>query len=158
MNSRALHKSKQSAQPLAVEAAQNMGHRYVGTEHVLYGLAAEGSGVAAAALEQCGISAQTVQSKIAATSGTGAQTRLPPMRSPPEQKSFTDGGVHLRQDGTELCGNRAPASRVNLILSRRTKNNPVLIGEPGVGKTAVAEGLSLKSPTAQCPKSSATRA
>ena len=61
---------------LAVEAAQNMGHRYVGTEHVLYGLAAEGSGVAAAALEQCGISAQSIQSKIAATSGTGAQTRL----------------------------------------------------------------------------------
>ena len=49
---------------LAVEAAQNMGHRYVGTEHVLYGLAAEGSGVAAAALEQCGISAQSIQSTV----------------------------------------------------------------------------------------------
>ena len=224
---------------LAVEAAQNMGHRYVGTEHVLYGLAAEGSGVAAAALEQCGISAQTIQSKIAATSGTGAQTRLsadaftprtkrvlqtaayisakmgqsyvgtehlllalisdgdsyavsflrelgvsPTMLAEAVQGSMSQGGDGYSdgmnegfansQDGKEgsaldkfgrdltkaakngeidpVIGREKEIERVIQILSRRTKNNPVLIGEPGVGKTAVAEGLALEISNGTVPE------
>ena len=224
---------------LAVEAAQNMGHRYVGTEHVLYGLAAEGSGVAAAALEQCGISAQSIQSKIAATSGTGAQTRLsadaftprtkrvlqtaayisakmgqsyvgtehlllalisdgdsyavsflrelgasPTMLAEAVQGSMSQGGDGYSdgmnegfansQDGKEgsaldkfgrdltkaakngeidpVIGREKEIERVIQILSRRTKNNPVLIGEPGVGKTAVAEGLALEISNGTVPE------
>ena len=209
---------------LAVQSAESMGQNYVGTEHILLGLAKEGTGVAAEALKACGLNAADLESRIRST-GSGYPTKLSPNAFTPrtkrllqtavsfaartggyvgtehillailyEQDSYAhsflrDMGVDINRlaeqlkssfgtqqsggvsqpDGSEsgggsalekfgrdltqaakngeidpVIGREKEIERVIQILSRRTKNNPVLIGEPGVGKTAVAEGLALK--------------
>lgn len=226
---------------LAVEAAQDMGNTYVGTEHILLGLLKEGTGVAAAALLQCGITEQALVEKIKAVDGESAQTRLTPDDFTPRTKrvlksamlisakmgsgyvgtehlllaviserdsyacaflrelgasadsivkaiegslqntsgdgGFAEDGASLgqtqggKQSGSALekfgrdltkaakdgeidpvIGREKEIERVIQILSRRTKNNPVLIGEPGVGKTAVAEGLALEISKGNVPE------
>ena len=222
---------------LAVEAAQNMGHNYVGTEHILLGLVSEGSGVAAQALQSCGVTAEALEERIRSVDGTGAPTDLSPNDFTPRTKrvaqsammissrmgasyvgtehlllaviSDTDsyavsmlaemgvsrerlaqavgsgmqqgaqqeaaggfapqngegeGGSALEKFGRDLTkaakngeidpviGREKEIERVIQILSRRTKNNPVLIGEPGVGKTAVAEGLALEISKGNVPE------
>ncbi|MEE0875329.1 MAG: ATP-dependent Clp protease ATP-binding subunit [Ruminococcus sp.] len=224
---------------LALESAEKLGHSYVGTEHILLGLINEGSGVAAAALKTCGVTAQSVEEKIKSVSGVGAPTDLSPNDFTPRTKrvlqsalmlssrmgqsyvgtehlllavisesdsyavSFLNElgvsrdrlaqaiGSGMQQGGAqaEAVGGFAPQGaegesgesaldkfgrdltkaaksgeidpvigrekeieRVIQILSRRTKNNPVLIGEPGVGKTAVAEGLALEISKGNVPE------
>ncbi len=222
---------------LALESAQNMGHTYVGTEHILLGLVNEGSGVAAQALKSCGVTAQALEERIRGVDGVGAPTELSPNDFTPRTKrvaqsavmissrmgasyvgtehlllaviSDTDsyavsilselgvsrerlaqaigsgmqqgaqqeaaggfapqnaegeGGSALEKFGRDLTkaaksgeidpviGREKEIERVIQILSRRTKNNPVLIGEPGVGKTAVAEGLALEISKGNVPE------
>ncbi|MCD8026400.1 MAG: ATP-dependent Clp protease ATP-binding subunit [Clostridiales bacterium] len=225
---------------LALESAQEMGHSYVGTEHILLGLAKEGTGVAAAALEQCGATQEALTEKIKSVDGAGIASALTPDDFTPrtkrvlrtsmlassrmgnsyvgtehlllaviaEQDSYaasilrelgvsenaiTDavssglqnggaespyaqgeggygapqgqqGGSALEKYGRDLTkaakngeidpviGREKEIQRVIQILSRRTKNNPVLIGEPGVGKTAVAEGLALEISKGDVPE------
>lgn len=218
---------------LALESAQQMGHSYVGTEHILLGLIKESTGVAATVLSQCGVTEDALAVKIGSANDSGLQTKLTPNDFTPRTKrvlrasmlassrigsnyvgtehlllalisesdsyavaflrelgvsenmiaqaiakninnsvgdspfaqgdgSFgiaddnnTQGGTALEKFGRDLTraavsgeidpviGREKEIERVIQILSRRTKNNPVLIGEPGVGKTAVAEGLAL---------------
>ena len=133
---------------LAVDEARRLNHSYIGTEHVLLGLVREGEGIAAGVLESLGVNlervrgettrilAQTQPQKQAATAG-GRQTRTPTL-----DQLGTDLTAMARNGQLDpIVGRENEIERVIQILSRRTKNNPVLIGEPGVGKTAIAEGL-----------------
>ena len=222
---------------LAVQSAEQLGLSYVGTEHVLLGLLKEGSGVAYTALSRCGLTAETIESKLAA-SGSGSPTQLTANDFTPrtkrvlrtavsasarfgssyvgtehlllalisdsdsyavsflneagvsvnavveaiqnslgggQQGGFSEGG-QMPQNGAQeggsaldkfgrdltkaakngeidpVIGREKEIERVIQILSRRTKNNPVLIGEPGVGKTAVAEGLALEIAKGNVPE------
>ncbi|MEZ4501212.1 MAG: ATP-dependent Clp protease ATP-binding subunit [Dehalococcoidia bacterium] len=133
---------------LAVDEARRLNHSYIGTEHLLLGLVREGEGIAAGVLESLGVNLERVRAE---TTRILAQTQ-------PQQTAAAAGGRQARtptldQLGVDLTaaarsgqldpvvGRESEIERVVQILSRRTKNNPVLIGEPGVGKTSVAEGL-----------------
>lgn len=224
---------------LAIESAEEMRHNYVGTEHILYGLVKEGSGVAATALNECGVTEDALHEKLESINGTMSLVELTPDDFTPRTKrvlraaviissktgytyvgtehlllailsesdsyavAFLEelgvsverlaqavskgmqggaddgfggfenesapngsqkGGSALDKFGRDLTqaakngeidpviGREKEIQRVNQILSRRTKNNPVLIGEPGVGKTAVAEGLALEIAKGNVPE------
>lgn len=137
---------------LAVDEARRLNHHYIGTEHLLIGLMREGEGVAAGVLESLGVSLEKVreetntiiadQSSGQAASSGGAQTAARTSRTP----TLDELGVDLTKRASEgdldpVVGRESEIQRVIQILSRRTKNNPVLIGEPGVGKTAIVEKL-----------------
>ena len=224
---------------LAIESAEEMRHKYVGTEHILYGLVKEGSGVAATALNECGVTEDALREKLESINGTMSLVELTPDDFTPRTKrvlraaviissktgytyvgtehlllailsesdsyavAFLEelgvsverlaqavskgmqggaddgfggfenesapngsqkGGSALDKFGRDLTqaakngeidpviGREKEIQRVIQILSRRTKNNPVLIGEPGVGKTAVAEGLALEIAKGNVPE------
>ncbi len=224
---------------LAIESAEEMRHNYVGTEHILYGLVKEGSGVAATALNECGVTEDALREKLESINGTMSLVELTPDDFTPRTKrvlraaviissktgytyvgtehlllailsesdsyavAFLEelgvsverlaqavskgmqggaddgfggfenesapngsqkGGLALDKFGRDLTqaakngeidpviGREKEIQRVIQILSRRTKNNPVLIGEPGVGKTAVAEGLALEIAKGNVPE------
>ena len=224
---------------LAIESAEEMRHNYVGTEHILYGLVKEGSGVAATALNECGVTEDALREKLESINGTMSLVELTPEDFTPRTKrvlraaviissktgytyvgtehlllailsesdsyavAFLEelgvsverlaqavskgmqggaddgfggfenesapngsqkGGSALDKFGRDLTqaakngeidpviGREKEIQRVIQILSRRTKNNPVLIGEPGVGKTAVAEGLALEIAKGNVPE------
>ncbi len=129
---------------LAFEEARQLNHNYIGTEHLLLGLIREGEGVAARVLTNLGVDPAKV--RVQTTSLLGAEGQP----SPPKGKSKTPTLDAYGRDLTQLArdnkldpviGRASEIERVIQILSRRTKNNPALIGEPGVGKTAIAEGL-----------------
>jgi ATP-dependent Clp protease ATP-binding subunit ClpC len=141
---------------LSLREALQLGHNYIGTEHILLGLIREGEGVAAQVLQQLGAELQKVrQTVIQLLSGPGGSEEQAPQASGSSGRgeSASSGSTVLDQFGRNLTGlakegkldpvigRNREIERVMQILSRRTKNNPVLIGEPGVGKTAIVEGL-----------------
>lgn len=144
--------SKQILQ-IAAEQTVRMGNQFIGTEHLLLGILLEGGGVAAAILQRvCGLGAEELYQEIAQARGavnaakgeTGAMggNNASGSKTPTLDKFGRDLTVQAREAKLDpVIGRAKEIQRVVQILSRRTKNNPVLIGEPGVGKTAIAEGL-----------------
>ena len=132
---------------LAVDEARRLGHSYIGTEHLLLGLVREGEGIAAGVLESLGVNLERVRAE---TTRILAQTQPQQGATPGTRQARTPTLDQLGVDLTAMAragqldpviGREQEIERVVQILSRRTKNNPVLIGEPGVGKTSIAEGL-----------------
>ncbi|HET6700399.1 MAG TPA: ATP-dependent Clp protease ATP-binding subunit, partial [Gemmatimonadaceae bacterium] len=136
---------------LAIDEARKLGHSHVGTEHLLLGLVREGEGIASGVLESLGVSLEKVRHQVIATLGqqhpATAETASAGGKSASSKTPTLDQlGVNLTamakaQQLDPVIGREKEIERVIQILSRRTKNNPALIGEPGVGKTAIAEGL-----------------
>ena len=149
---------------LAVAAASQMGHSYVGTEHLLFGLLHEGQNVAITILNNLGVDPRALLNKLAQhmgeTQGAAGQAGAD---GPSEPAAAGGAGKALAQYGKDLTkaaregkldpviGRQKEIDRVIQILSRRTKNNPALVGDPGVGKTAVAEGLAEKIAAGDVP-------
>jgi ATP-dependent Clp protease ATP-binding subunit ClpC len=141
-------RAKKVVMELAIDEARQLGHSYVGTEHILLGLIREGEGVAARVLENMGADLERVRKEVIKLLGSPVQQQAPPRGR--RTKSNTPVLDNFGRDLTGLAeeskldpviGREKEIQRVIQILSRRTKNNPVLIGEPGVGKTAIVEGL-----------------
>jgi len=131
---------------LAVDEARRMNHTYIGTEHLLIGLLREGEGVAAGVLESLGVTLDKVRAEthriLSHTSGTGAQGSRSTSKTPTLDQLGIDLTVAAKADKLDpVVGREKEIERMVQILSRRTKNNPVLVGEPGVGKTAIVEAL-----------------
>ena len=131
---------------LSVEEARLLGHNYVGTEHLLLGLIREGEGVAARVLLDLGADRKKVREEILKLLGASGGQRKSPRKEKSETPALDQFGRDLTvyaADGKldPIIGRDSEIERVIQVLSRRKKNNPVLIGEPGVGKTAIAEGL-----------------
>ncbi len=132
---------------LSLEEARQLGHNYIGTEHLLLGLIREGEGVAARVLENLGVDLSKVRTQVIrmlgetaeVSGGSNSQGRT----KTPTLDEFGSNLTQMAIDGKldPVVGRQKEIERVIQILGRRTKNNPVLIGEPGVGKTALAEGL-----------------
>nr|ADJ57429.1 clp protease ATP binding subunit [uncultured prymnesiophyte C19847] len=131
---------------LSLEEARQLGHNYIGTEHLLLGLIREGEGVASRVLENLGIDLSRVRSQTIRELGDNAEATVGGSSTKSKSPTLEEFGTNLTQKAVEgrldpVVGRAKEIERVIQILGRRTKNNPVLIGEPGVGKTAIAEGL-----------------
>jgi ATP-dependent Clp protease ATP-binding subunit ClpC len=135
---------------LSLEEARQLGHNYIGTEHLLLGLIREGEGVAARVLENLGVDLAKVRTQVirmlGETAEVGAGSGSGGSKGSTKTPTLDEFGSNLTQLASEakldpVVGRQNEIERVIQILGRRTKNNPVLIGEPGVGKTAIAEGL-----------------
>jgi ATP-dependent Clp protease ATP-binding subunit ClpC len=131
---------------LAVDEARRMNHTYIGTEHLLIGLLREGEGVAAGVLESLGVTLDKVRAEthriLSHTSSTGSQGSRSTSKTPTLDQLGVDLTVAAKADKLDpVVGRSKEIERMVQILSRRTKNNPVLVGEPGVGKTAIVEAM-----------------
>ena len=132
---------------LSMDEARKLGHSYVGTEHILLGLIREGEGVAARVLNNLGVSLNKARQQVLQLLGSneslGHQGNTSSAASTPTLDSLARDLTVVAKEGNldPVIGRSKEIQRVIEVLSRRTKNNPVLIGEPGVGKTAIAEGL-----------------
>src|SRR5690554_2215705 len=134
---------------LAFDEARQLGHTYIGTEHILLGLIREGEGVAAQVLRNMGADLDSVRKQVVELlggSGGGSSAKAPRSRKTPTLDQYGRDLTELAREGKldPVIGREKEIQRVIQVLSRRTKNNPCLIGEPGVGKTAIAEGLAQK--------------
>ncbi|WP_281883959.1 ATP-dependent protease ATP-binding subunit ClpC [Paenibacillus sp. YYML68] len=135
---------------LSMDEARKLGHTYVGTEHILLGLIREGEGVAARVLNNLGVSLNKARQQVLQLLGS-SEVVTPSHGNPVNVNTPTLDGLardltaYAREGNLDpVIGRSKEIERVIQVLSRRTKNNPVLIGEPGVGKTAIAEGLAQK--------------
>ncbi len=132
---------------LSLEEARQLGHNYIGTEHLLLGLIREGEGVAARVLENLGVDLSKVRTQVIRMLGETAEvSTVGGGQGRTKTPTLDEFGANLTQMASDskldpVVGRVKEIERVIQILGRRTKNNPVLIGEPGVGKTAIAEGL-----------------
>jgi len=141
---------------LSLEEARQLGHNYIGTEHLLLGLIREGEGVAARVLENLGVDLAKVRTQVIRMLGETAEVSAGSSQGRTKTPTLDEFGSNLTQMAAEgkldpVVGRQKEIERVVQILGRRTKNNPVLIGEPGVGKTAIAEGLAQRIANTDVP-------